>query len=118
MNVFDQRKKLLEKTFLDFNEWVKSIQTAGYNGARTVYYILDLELLRTYLLFPFTKYESQYFFKYRFIKIFHENNFHKHQMLLHSVQFQLLHGKLVLILLGLLELLRRTGLLMANSKYP
>ena len=26
----------LEKTFLDFKKWVKSIQTAGYNGARTV----------------------------------------------------------------------------------
>ena len=31
------RKKLLEKkTFLDFKKWVKSIQTEGYNGARTV----------------------------------------------------------------------------------
>ena len=29
------RKKLLEKTFLDFKKWVKSIQTGGYNGART-----------------------------------------------------------------------------------
>ena len=26
----------LEKTFLDIKKWVKSIQTAGYNGARTV----------------------------------------------------------------------------------
>ena len=31
-------KKPLEKTFLDFKKWVKSIQTAGYNGARTVDY--------------------------------------------------------------------------------
>ena len=30
------RKKALEKTFLNFKKWVKSIQTAGYNGARTV----------------------------------------------------------------------------------
>ena len=30
------RKKPLEKTFLDFKKWVKSIQTAGYDGARTV----------------------------------------------------------------------------------
>ena len=30
------RKKPLEKTFLDFKKWVKNIQTAGYNGARTV----------------------------------------------------------------------------------
>ena len=30
------RKKLLEKTFLNFKKWVKNIQTAGYNGARTV----------------------------------------------------------------------------------
>ena len=30
------RKKPLEKQFLDFKKWVKSIQTAGYNGARTV----------------------------------------------------------------------------------
>ena len=30
------RKKLLEKTFFDFKKWVKNIQTAGYNGARTV----------------------------------------------------------------------------------
>ena len=30
------RKKPLEKSFLDFKKWVKSIQTAGYNGARTV----------------------------------------------------------------------------------
>jgi hypothetical protein len=31
------RKKVLEKTYLDFKKWAKSIQTAGYNGARTVY---------------------------------------------------------------------------------
>ena len=30
------RKKPLEKTFLDFKKWVKSIQTNGYNGRRTV----------------------------------------------------------------------------------
>ena len=30
------RKKPLEKTFLGFKKWVKRIQTAGYNGARTV----------------------------------------------------------------------------------
>ena len=30
------RKKPLEKTFLDFKKWVKSIQTAGYNCARMV----------------------------------------------------------------------------------
>ena len=30
------RKKPLEKTFLEFKKWVKSIQTMGYNGARTV----------------------------------------------------------------------------------
>ena len=30
------RKKPLEKTLLDFKKWVKSIQTTGYNGARTV----------------------------------------------------------------------------------
>ena len=30
------RKKPFEKTFLDFKKWVKIIQTAGYNGARTV----------------------------------------------------------------------------------
>ena len=28
--------KPLEKTFFDFKRWVKNIQTAGYNGARTV----------------------------------------------------------------------------------
>ena len=31
------RKKPLEKTFLDFKKWFKSIQTAGYNGARTLF---------------------------------------------------------------------------------
>jgi hypothetical protein len=30
------RKKHLEEMFFDFKKWVKSIQTAGYNGARTV----------------------------------------------------------------------------------
>ena len=30
-------KKPLEKTFLDFKKWVKSIKTAGYNGACTVF---------------------------------------------------------------------------------
>ena len=30
------RKKTLEKMFLDFKKWVKSIQTAGCNGACTV----------------------------------------------------------------------------------
>jgi hypothetical protein len=29
-------KSALKKTFLDFKKWVKSIQPAGYNGARTV----------------------------------------------------------------------------------
>jgi len=29
-------KNFLEKTFLTFEKWVKSIQTAGYNGANTV----------------------------------------------------------------------------------
>ena len=29
-------KNLLEKTFFTFKKWVKSIQTASYNGARTV----------------------------------------------------------------------------------
>ena len=28
--------------FLNFKKWIKSIQTAGYNGARTVYIILTL----------------------------------------------------------------------------
>ena len=35
-------KKPLKKTFLAFKKWVKNIQTAGYNGARTVdpiYYV-------------------------------------------------------------------------------
>ena len=27
----------MKKTFLDFKKWVKNIQTAGYNGARTVH---------------------------------------------------------------------------------
>jgi hypothetical protein len=31
------RKKHLEKTFLDFKKWVKSIQTAGYDGGCTKY---------------------------------------------------------------------------------
>ena len=37
------RKKLLKKTFLAFKNGVKSIQTAGYNDARTVvrYLILN-----------------------------------------------------------------------------
>ena len=30
-------KKLLQKMFLTFKKWVKNIQTAGYNFARTVY---------------------------------------------------------------------------------
>ena len=29
-------KKPLENPFLDFKKWVKSLQTAGYNGTRTV----------------------------------------------------------------------------------
>ena len=36
------RKKPLQKTFLNFKKWVKSIQTAGYNGARTVYLALNV----------------------------------------------------------------------------
>ena len=32
------RKQSIEKTFLDFKKWVKSIQTAGYNGSLTVYF--------------------------------------------------------------------------------
>ena len=34
------RKKPLEKTFLEFKKWVKSIQTAGYNGTHMVHYCL------------------------------------------------------------------------------
>ena len=30
-------KKKRKKTFLAFKKWVKNIQTAGYNGARTVH---------------------------------------------------------------------------------
>ena len=36
------RKKLLKKRFLAFNNGVKSIQTVGYNGARTVIVILRI----------------------------------------------------------------------------
>ena len=31
------RKKTPDKMFLDFKKWVKSIQTAGYNGVCTVF---------------------------------------------------------------------------------
>ena len=34
------RKKPLEKTFLDIKKWVKSIQTAGCDGARTVFEVI------------------------------------------------------------------------------
>ena len=37
-------KKLLKKTFLAFKNGVKSIQTVGYNGARTVDKIIILSL--------------------------------------------------------------------------
>ena len=37
------RKKLLEKTFLDLKKWVKSVQTAGYNGTHTVYDFLHIK---------------------------------------------------------------------------
>ena len=36
------RKKLLKKTFLTFQNGVKNIQTAGYNGVHTVYEDLDI----------------------------------------------------------------------------
>ena len=36
----------LEKTFLDFKKWVKSVQIAGYNGASTVYFFHKPELKR------------------------------------------------------------------------
>ena len=47
------RKKPLEKPFLDFKKWVKSIQTASYNGARTVIVTINLpkvSLLRSMTL--------------------------------------------------------------------
>jgi hypothetical protein len=31
--------QLLEKTFLTSKKWVKNIQTAGYNGEHTVYFL-------------------------------------------------------------------------------
>ena len=40
------RKKPLEKMFLYFKKWVKSIQTAGYNGARTVYILFVTVVIR------------------------------------------------------------------------
>jgi hypothetical protein len=41
------RKKPLEKTFLAFKKWVKSIQTAGYNGTRTVLNLRKLKSSKT-----------------------------------------------------------------------
>ena len=29
-------------TYMNFERWVKSIQTSGYNGARTVYFVISL----------------------------------------------------------------------------
>ena len=37
-------KKAFEKTFLDFKKWIKSIQTAGYNGACTVFQFYKMYL--------------------------------------------------------------------------
>ena len=37
------RKKPLEKSFLDLKKWVKSIQTEGYNGRRTVLKVQKIE---------------------------------------------------------------------------
>ena len=42
------RKNPLEKTFLNFKKWVKSIQTASYNGAHTVF---DFKIIFKFMLF-------------------------------------------------------------------
>ena len=42
------RKKSLEKTLLDFKKWVKSIQTAGFNGALTLLY--ELAVMKRFYL--------------------------------------------------------------------
>ena len=44
------RKKTLKKTRLDFKKWAKSIQTTGYNGARTVSYIWMLSSIIKFAL--------------------------------------------------------------------
>ena len=48
------RKKPLEKTFLDFKKWVKSKQTAGYNGACTVHGSENSLYISLSVLFPET----------------------------------------------------------------
>jgi len=47
------RKKPLEKTFLNFKKWVKSIQTAGYNGARTVVKTICVKIVRAFVVCGF-----------------------------------------------------------------
>ena len=49
------RKKPLEKRYFGLKKWVKSVQTAGYNGAGTVYQVhtskySDLLLERVWFL--------------------------------------------------------------------
>ena len=63
------RKKLLEKKFLDLKKWVKSIQTASYNGARTVgRNIADNDLSPEFKVFTETL-KSQIIFKYFCLRI-------------------------------------------------
>ena len=54
-------KNLLEKTFLTSKKWVKNIQTAGYNGARTVFHVkLRINLLKHFLPALHLPYLSHY----------------------------------------------------------
>ena len=55
-------KTSLKKLFLDFKKWVKSIQTADYNGARTVFvYVMFVRAVKINLL-------KNMFVDYRFVK--------------------------------------------------
>ena len=57
------QKKLLKKTFLAFKNGVKSIQTAGYNGARTVYVLNCIHLWDDDIKNCFTRFLQTFFYK-------------------------------------------------------
>ena len=77
------RKKPLEKTFFYFKKWVKSIQTAGYNGARTVF---DKKSLPFSITFCYEHFDSHLAFKLMHLPIYkyvwkygiEERNYSKH----------------------------------------
>ena len=54
---------------MNFKKWVKSIQTAGYNGAHTVYIYSEVRIIRKYMKIYLCSFWLQAFSKFLSITV-------------------------------------------------